>query len=536
MNTPFNWDFLYTSKRMPILADNIVATSQPLASQAGIQMIRKGGNAIDAAIAAAITLSVVEPTMNGIGSDAFAIVWDRNEIIGLNASGRSPAAWTPELFSRYQVMPLLGWESVTVPGAVSAWVELSNKYGQLSFKELFDPAIKYAEKGFIVSPITAEVWQDSINSYEKFFPNFKDKFFDFYNAFTINGEAPKPGTLFKLPAQAQTLKLIAKTEGEAFYSGVLAKKIVNFAKETGGYFTLKDLENHKATWEHLLTVDYKGITLHETPPNSQGLAALIMLGILKNFDLSIYEPDSPESLHLQIEAMKLAFTDVYRYVSDPISIELDPSFLLDSEYLKKRAKMIDLNKATQFNAGIPKYGDTVYLTTADSEGNMVSYIQSNYMGFGSCIIVPNTGISLQNRGNGFSLEEGHPNQVGPSKRPFHTIIPGFVTKKGNPLMSFGVMGGAMQPQGHTQMIIRIFQYKQNPQTALDAPRWRFSRDKNVFIESEYKPDVFKQLSQLGHKITKCDFTRFGGGQIIFKLEDGYLGASDWRKDGQAVGF
>jgi len=468
---------------MPILADNIVATSQPLASQAGLQMIKNGGNAIDAAIAAAITLTVVEPTMNGIGSDAFVILWDGKEIIGLNASGRSPAAWTPELFSHYQMMPLLGWESVTVPGAVSAWFELSKRYGQLSFKELFEPAIKYAEKGFLVSPITAQVWQYSINSYEKYIPNFKEKHFEFYNAFIRNGEAPQPGTLFEFPAQAQTLKLIAETEGEAFYSGSLAKKIVRFAEKTGGYLTLKDLENHKATWEHSLNIDYEGITLHEIPPNGQGLAALIMLGILKKFDLNSYEPDSPESLHLQIEAMKLAFADVHRYVSDPISLEFDPISFLDSEYLKKRADMIDLNKAKRYKAGIPKNGETVYLTTADSEGNMVSYIQSNYAGFGSCIVVPNTGISLQNRGNGFSLEEGHPNQVGPSKRPFHTIIPGFVTKKGKPLMSFGVMGGAMQPQGHTQLMIRIFQYGQNPQAALDAPRWQFSRDKKVFLES-----------------------------------------------------
>jgi gamma-glutamyltranspeptidase/glutathione hydrolase len=272
------------------------------------------------------------------------------------------------------------------------------------------------------------------------------------------------------------------------------------------------------------------------PPNGQGSAALIMLGILNQFDLSLYNLNSPELLHLQIEAMKLAFNDAYRYVSDQASLEFDPENFLKSGYLKQRANKIDLKNAKQFNAGIPKKGDTVYLTTADSEGMMVSFIQSNYTGFGSCIVVPNTGISLQNRGNGFSLVEGHPNQVGPSKRPFHTIIPTFVTKNGKPIMSFGVMGGAMQPQGHVQLMIRIFEHGQNPQAALDAPRWRVSENLKVGLESGFKPEVFRALKQLGHQVSTNDYPKFGGGQLIYKLEDGYLGASDWRKDGQAVGF
>lgn len=536
MSNDFNWLFKYPSQRRPILADNIVSTSQPLASQAGLQMLLKGGNAVDAAIAAAITLTIVEPTMNGIGSDAFSIVWDGKRIIGLNASGKSPGAWTPDLFSDSKEMPIIGWGAVTVPGAVSAWVELSKKYGQLKFKELFEPAIKYAEKGFLVSPITAELWQSSLTSYKRLIPNFTKIFPEFIKVFSKNGKAPNPGEPFLFPNHAKTLRLIAETEGEAFYHGSLAKKIVSNSEETGGYFTLEDFENHTPIWENTISVNFKDILLHEIPPNGQGLSALIVLGILDQFDISSFELDSYQLLHLQIEAMKLAFVDTYRYISDPESLEFDPSNFITPRYLEKRAKLINFNKAESFNAGIPTNGDTVYLTSADSDGMMVSYIQSNYERFGSCIVIPGTGISLQNRGKCFSLVEGHPNQIGPNKRPFHTIMPAFVTRKGRSLMSFGVMGGAMQPQGHAQLITRIFTHGQNPQNALDAPRWRISEDMKIQVEAGFDQRVLNSLSQLGHQITIKNYTRFGGGQVIYKLDDGYLGASDWRKDGQAVGF
>ncbi len=530
MNTIFNWDFGYPSKRMPVLANNIVATSQPLASQAGLQMILKGGNAVDAAIASAITLTVVEPTSNGIGSDAFAVLWDGKRVIGLNASGRAPSAWTLEHFSQYKSIPTTGWDSVTIPGAVSAWVKLSQKYGQLEFKELFEPAIKYAENGFLVSPIIAEIWPFLSKRFKRRkFPNFHD-------TFMFEGKAPKPGDFIKFPSHGKTLRSIAETDGESFYSGDLAKKITEHAKNTGGLITLNDLENHKATWEETLRIEFNGVNLHEIPPNGQGLAALIMLGILKNLDLSIYETDSPECLHLQIEAMKIAFADAYRYISDPATLEFNPSFLLKSSYLSRRADLIDIDRAKQFNSGKPTFGDTVYLSTADSEGMMVSYIQSNYEDFGSGIVIPGTGITLQNRARGFNLIEGHPNQIGPNKRPYHTIIPAFVTKNEKPLMPFGVMGGSMQPQGHAQMMIRIFQYGQNPQTAVDAPRWRVMNNLEVILENGFETDIYKSLSRLGHHVSKERFYKFGGAQIIYKLEDGYLGASDWRKDGQAVGF
>ena len=515
---------------MPILAENIVSTSQPLACQAGLSMLRKGGNAIDAAIATAITLTVVEPVNNGIGSDAFAIVWDGKSLKGLNASGRSPAAWTPEFFSNKKSMPMFGWDATTIPGAVSAWVELSEKYGQLSFEKLFEPAIKYAEKGFILSPITAEIWGHLSKMYKKqLYP-------EFHETFMPNGKPPKPGEIFKCPAQAKTLKLIAQTRGEAFYSGELAKKIVNHAQNTGGVIKLQDLENHKATWEKPISVNYNGVSLHEIPPNGQGLTALITLGILKNFNISNLIPDSTESIHLQIETTKLAFSDAYRYISDALTLEFDHNLLLKEDYLKERASEINTSQAKIYKFGTPKHGDTVYLTTADEDGMMVSYIQSNYMGFGSGIVIPGTGISLQNRGNGFNLIDGHPNQVGPNKRPYHTIIPAFVTKNNQPLMSFGVMGGSMQPQGHIQMITRIFDYNQNPQAAIDAPRWRVMQGMKVNLETGFSKETQEKLKKLGHQVYNGHYTEFGGAQIIYKLEDGYLAASDPRKDGQAVGY
>ncbi len=529
MKPNFKWKFDYPSRRMPVLANNVVCTSQPLASQAGLQMLLKGGNAIDAILASAIALTVVEPTSNGIGSDAFAVLWDGKRIVGLNASGRSPSGWSTKNFtSKYKEMPMTGWDTVTVPGAVSAWVELWRKFGSLNFKELFIPAIKYARDGFLVSPITADVWQVVYRIYKQF-PEYNE-------AFLVNGKPPKAGQLFKFPDHAKTLELIADTEGEAFYHGKLAKAIVNHAEQTGGLMSIEDLENHKPTWEETLTMDYKGVTLHEIPPNGQGLAALIMLGILKQHDISSFKPDSVESLHIELEAMKLAVADGNRYISDPSSLEFDPKYLLEPNYLSERANLIDLIKAQDPKHGGPSHGDTVYLTTADENGMMVSYIQSNYFGFGSGIVIPNTGISLQNRGSGFTLEEGHPNQIGPNKRPFHTIIPAFVTKNNEPLMTLGVMGGPMQPQGHAQMMIRIFEYGQNPQSAIDAPRWRVKDGLNVIVESGFDEQTLEGLKKQGHKLVKSHYVEFGGAQIIYKLDDGYLAASDPRKDGQAVGF
>ena len=523
-----HYTFPYPSQRMPVMAKNIVATSQPLAAQAGLQMLYKGGNAVDAALATAICLTVVEPTSNGIGGDAFCILWDSKELHGLNASGRSPGALTPERFAGQREMSVDGWDSVTVPGCVSAWVELSEKFGKLPFETLFESAIHYARDGFLVSPITATSWESQAESFKKF-PEFAAKFMP-------NGRAPRAGEVFRFPEQATTLELIASTKGEAFYRGELAEKIVADAKRHDALLREEDLATHRADWVGTVSQGYKGLEVHEIPPNGQGLAALIALGILKHHNASQYEVDSAESLHLQLEAMKLALSDAYRYVSDPTTMDVSVEDLLDESYLFERAKRIDMNRAQDFGHGTPKGKSTVYLTAADASGMMVSFIQSNYYGFGSGIVVPGTGISLQNRGYGFTLQKGHPNEVGGGKRPFHTIIPSFVTQDDKPLMSFGVMGGPMQAQGHVQMILRMFDYGQNPQVANDAPRWRILDGLEVAVE-DFEESVLDKLTQKGHRIHKeSAFGGFGGAQLIYKTQSGYIAGSDHRKDGQALGF
>lgn len=529
-----DYGFPYSSQRMPVMARNIIATSQPLAAQAGLRMLLAGGNAVDAALAAAITLSVVEPTGNGIGSDAFAILWDGQSLHGLNASGRSPAALSPEHFGGK--LPMRGWDAVTVPGAVSAWVTLSEKFGKLPFESLFEPAIGYARDGFLVSPITAKAWS--------FAPDTFSGFAAFARGFLPGGRAPKPGELFRFPDQSQTLELIAASKGEAFYRGELAQAIAADAKANGGLLTEEDMSNHKADWVGTISKTYASkvrgdVALHEIPPNGQGLAALLMLGILTHHPVAQYPVDSADFLHVQIEAMKLAFADTYRYVSDPATMDVSVEALLNDTYLAERATRIDMTKAQDPDFGVPERGGTVYLTAADENGMMVSFIQSNYYGFGSGIVVPGTGISLQNRGAGFTLEKGHPNEVGGAKRPFHTIIPGLVTQNGQPLMSFGVMGGPMQPQGHAQMVVRMFDYGQNPQEASDAPRWRVMQGLEVAVEQGFKPDVLNDLESRGHVLHKAELSTdfsFGGAQLIYKTQGGYIAGSDHRKDGQALGY
>ncbi len=528
--TSFSWDFPYPSQRMPILARNCVATSQPLAAQAGLRMLLKGGSAVDAILATAIALTVLEPTSNGIGSDAFAILWDGNKLRGLNASGRSPAAWTPDRFKGKSAMPMRGWDAVTVPGCVSAWVEMSTQYGKLPFADLFEPAIEYAAGGYMVTPTIARLWKNQV-------PELKSQP-GFAAAFMPNGRAPLPGEKFVFPDQAATLRKIAESKGEAFYRGELAEKIAAHAKQNGGAMTIADLAAHTLDWVEPLAQDYRGYTLHELPPNGQGIGALVSLGILDNFDMRALPVDSADSLHVQIEAMKLAFADIYEYVSDPKTMRVKPSQMLDKAYLKDRAKLIDMKKAQDPQFGTPPTGGTVYLTAADASGMMVSYIQSNFAGFGSGCVVDGTGISLQNRGYGFSLKPGHANVVAPGKRPFQTIIPAFVTKDGKPVMSYGLMGGSMQAQGHSQVIVRFTDYEQNPQAAADAPRWRIDNGLSVGIEHGINADVVDELKRRGHNLVQADrwSTDFGRAQLIYKMEDGYLAASERRTDGQAVGY
>jgi len=519
----------YLSLRQPVYAKNVVATSQPLASMAGARMLLNGGNAVDAALAAAITLTVVEPTSNGIGSDAFAILWDGSSLKGLNASGRSPAGWTPERFANREEMPTRGWDAVTVPGAVSAWVELSTNHGKLPFKELFQPAIAYARDGYPVSPVIAEGWQRAA-AVLKNEPGFAETF----------TPAPKAGETFRCEAMAKTLETIAETHGEAFYRGELAERILAFSDQCGGTMSKQDLAEHTADWVEPLNLPWFGYQIHEIPPNGQGIAALIALGILEQVGIDRCEsPDDPESLHLQIEAMKLAFADLHEYISDPACMAMPPSSFLEPAYLKERAKQIDRNRAGSPPPGVPPKSGTVYLTAADASGMMVSYIQSNYMGFGSGIVVPGTGISLQNRGCGFRSKPGHANSVGPRKRPFHTIIPGFATKNSQPVMSFGVMGGAMQAQGHLQMALRVLLYGQNPQQASDAPRWQVMEGGWVAVEGAMPPSTVEALRAKGLEIRVepgWANPSFGGAQLILRCGDGYVAGSEQRKDGLAIGF
>ncbi len=526
--TSFDWQFPYPSQRMPVLARNAVATSQPLAAQAGLAMLLKGGNAVDAALAAAITLTVVEPTSNGIGSDAFCILWDGARLYGLNASGRSPAAWEARRFADRRAMPATGWDSVTVPGAVSAWAMLSQRFGKLPFADLFEFAIRYASDGYMVSPTIARLWAAQVAQLRDV-PGFAEHFLP-------RGRAPAPGETFVAPAHAKTLARIAETNGEAFYRGDLAEQMVADARRHGGVLTLDDLATHTSEWVEPLAHDYRGATLHEIPPNGQGIAAQMALGILENFDLAALPVDSADSLHLQMEAMKLAFADVYAYVSDPATMRVPCAELLNKDYLRGRSRLIDMKKAQAPGHGVPGHGGTVYLTAADASGMMVSYIQSNFHGFGSGVVID--GISLQDRGSGFVLQPGHPNEVGPRKRPFHTIIPAFITKGGRPVMSFGVMGGSMQAQGHTQVMTRFVDYRQNPQAAADAPRWRLLQGRDVDIEQGVPAAVIDELKRRGHNLRLADrwATTFGRAQLIYRMEDGYLAASERRTDGQAVGF
>ncbi len=525
-----NWQFPYSSTRMPVFCRRGVATSQPLAAQAGLAVLQAGGNAVDAAIAAAITLTVVEPNMNGIGSDAFAILWDGQRLHGLNASGRSPAGWTPERFASHASMPTRGWEAVTVPGCVSAWVALSKRFGRLPFARLFQDALQHARAGFAVSPITAANW--AVQAQElRAYP-------DFVRDFMPEGRTPQAGERFRLPGQAETLAEIAETGGESFYRGRLAGLIAAHARAGGGALSEADLASHTVDWVTPLSLDFHGHTLHEIPPSGQGISALITLGILRaRPEFATLAPDSAASVHLQVEAMKLAFADVHAQVADPAHMRADAARWLEPDYLAAQAARIDPLRAQTFGPSEIARGGTVYLTACDDEGRMVSFIQSNYMGFGSGIVVPGTGISLQNRGAGFTLAADHPNRVGPNKRPYHTILPGFVTRHGQPLLSFGVMGAIMQPQGHAQMVIRMGLHGQNPQAACDAPRWQVDAQQNTDLEASFAPATVKTLRTMGHREPAAGSAfGFGGAQLMLRLPNGlYCAASDPRKDGQVAG-
>ena len=538
----FNFSNPYTSTRLPVFARNIVSTSHPLAAQAGLRILWQGGNAVDAAIAAAAVLTIVEPVSCGLGSDAFCILWDGKALHGLNASGRAPQAWTPDYFQKKygpdaMQPPKRGIDSVTVPGAVASWVAMSERFGKLPFADLMQSAIEIAERGYLLSVVVQEKWAAPVDELRSQ-PGFSEHFLP-------KGRAPHVGELFQFPAAARGLRAIANTKGQAFYGGEIAHALEKFSNAHGGSLKASDFAAYTADWVTPISQNYRGHTLHEIPPNGQGIAALITLGILGNFDLAALALDGVDSQHLQIEAMKLAFADVYRYVADEASMEVTAQQMLDPSYLKQRAALIDMKKAQDFKAGNPAKGGTIYLTAADENGMMVSFIQSNYMGFGSGCVEPEFGISLQNRGHAFAVRTGglNPaNLVAPGKRPFHTIIPAFLTKDGQPVMSYGVMGANMQPQGHVQTLVRMLDYQQNPQTACDAPRWRYNEGLVINVESAMDPHTVKGLQALGHQmeVINDSYQDFGSGQFIWRMGDpkvqGYVAASDSRRDGLVAGF
>ena len=544
--TSFNWQNPYPTQRMPVFARNIVSTSHPLASQAGLRMLWKGGNAVDAAIAAAAAITLVEPVSCGLGGDAFALVWDGKKLHGLNASGVAPAAWDVDYFKRkygetngLANRPIRGSDTVTVPGVIAGWEALHAKFGSLPFADLLEPAIEIAERGHAVANIVVRKWAAAI-------PELKD-YPGFAETFMPRGRAPYVSELMRYPGHAKTLRLLAEQGPRAYYEGEIAERIAAFAKQNGGAMTQADLSNYRADWVEPIEKDYRGYTVHEIPPNGQGIAALIALGILEKFDIKSLAVDQVESQHLQIEAMKLAFADIYQYVADPRSMKVTPEEMLDDAYLTERAKLIDPAKAKHFDFGMPKAGGTIYMSVADERGMMVSFIQSNYMGFGSGLVVPDWGIALQNRGVGFSMDPKSVNVVAGGKRPFHTIIPAFMTQEVNgtreAVMSFGVMGGDMQPQGHLQTVVRMLDYGQQPQAACDAPRWKVNSDFSVDVESVMNPETVAALEKKGHVLKSIDdpYMDFGSGQFIWKLdrnepERGYVAASDSRRDGLAAGF
>lgn len=538
----FNWNNPYPTIRIPVFARNVVSTSHPLAAQAGLRMLLKGGSAVDAVIAAAATIALVEPVSCGLGGDAFSIVWDGKTLQGLNASGYAPEAWSVDYFkNKYGVganglaqAPKRGVDAITVPGVVAGWAALHERYGKLPFADLMVPAIEIAERGYAVPPVVAQKWAAAV-------PELKDQP-GFAHTFMPNGRAPNVGERFVFKDVAETLRRIGATKGRDLYEGDTAEKLVAFIRANGGAHTLEDFRNYRPDWVTPISKNYRGYTLHEIPPNGQGISALMALGILEHFDLSSLKVDSVESQHIQIEAMKLAMADLYRYVADPRTMEVTPEQMLDDAYLASRAKLIDPTRATLFPPGNPSSGGTIYLTAADENGMMVSFIQSNYMGFGSGVVVPGTGVSFQNRGVGFSMDPKSANVVAGHKRPFHTIIPGFLTKGGEPVMSFGVMGGDIQPQGHVQTVVRMLDYDQQPQAACCAPRWKLNRDFTLDVESSMRAQTIEGLKGLGHTLKAIDdpYMDFGSGQFIWRLssdlEDGYVVASDSRRDGQAVGF
>lgn len=537
----------FVTRSEVVARHGMAATSQPLATQAAIDILKRGGTAVDAAIAANAVLGLVEPTGSGIGGDLFAIVWhaDERRLYGLNASGRSPAALTPDEFKTRDLdfVPSLGPLSVSVPGAVDGWYTLHERFGHVPMPELLAPAIQYATEGFPVTEVIAGQWAASAQGRVEY-PGFSD-------IYLPNGRTPRKGEIFKNPALARTLRLIAENGRDVFYEGAIAKTIDAFMRKHGGFIRYDDLAAHSSDWVEPVSTNYRGYEVWELPPNGQGIAVLQMLNILEGYDIASMGFDSPEYLHFLVEAKKLAFEDRARFYGDPTFNKIPVEQLISKKYAAERRALINPSQAAlTFSSGQPfaETGDTIYLTTADAAGNMVSLIQSNYSGHGSGMTPPTLGFCFQNRGALFTLTEDHVNTYLPRKRPFHTIIPAFVTKNDQPFMSFGVMGGAMQPQGHVQILVNMIDFGMNTQEAGDAHRLRhvgssqptgerMNDGGSVYVEPGFSSETVAALRAKGHSVT-ITTGMYGGYQAIRRDDQKgvYFGASESRKDGHAAGF
>jgi gamma-glutamyltranspeptidase/glutathione hydrolase len=513
----------------------MVATSQPLAAQAGLEVLKRGGNAIDAAVATAACLTVVEPTSNGIGGDAFALIWSGGRLHGLNSSGPAPRGLSLQALAKagHKVIPPYGVIPVTVPGAPAAWAELALRFGVLPLTESLRPAVEYAAHGFPISPVVAEGWAAAFRVYRE---QRGESFQHWFETFAPRGRPPAPGEAWRLAEQANTLAAIAETNANAFYRGDLAEKIAAFFRRYSGYLTAGDLAAFQPEWVEPVKIDYRGYDVWELPPNGQGIVALMALNILKGFEFR--EREAVETCHRQIEAIKLAFADGLQYIADPRRMKRQVADLLSDDYAAERRALIT-NRAGSPLPGAPHTGGTVYLATADGEGNMVSYIQSNYQGFGSGMVVPGTGIALHNRGLCFSADPRHDNSLEPGKKPYHTIIPGFLTRDGDPIGPFGVMGGFIQPQGHVMVLMNTIDFQLNPQAALDAPRFRWMEGTTVEVEAQFPEPLAEALLRMGHGMKRGEVgdRGFGRGQIIWRDQEGTLaGASEPRADGQVAAW
>ncbi len=531
----------YPSTRYPLYAKGgMVNCSSPQASAAGLEVMRRGGNAMDAAVAAAAALTVVEPTANGIGGDAFAIIWSEKDrkLFGLNSSGRAPALASIEAVQRSGKaekgkMPVYGWTPVTVPGAPMAWAEVNRRFGRLTLAEILAPAVRYAREGYPAGANLAKIWQNALRIYGKHGDD--PAFAAWFDTFAPSGKAPEAGDLVVLPDHGDTLEEIGATRAQSFYSGELAKRIDAESRRFGGFLRFGDLAAHRADWVEPISVNYRGYDVCEIPPNGQGIAALMALNILKEFQLK--DRDSLQTVHRQLEAMKMAFSDAFRYVTDPAQMDIDYHDLLRPEYGAMRAAGMT-DRAQVWTHRLPPKSGTVYLCAADGEGNMVSYIQSNYNGFGSGMVVSGTGIALQNRGADFSLDPASANCLKPGKRSYHTIIPGFLMKDGKPVGPFGVMGAYMQPQGHVQVVCNAVDFHLDPQQCLSAPRWQWLRDGRVILEPGFGEDMAEQLRAIGHDAgLEPNYVLFGRGQMIVRLDNGMLcGGTEPRTDSNIACF